>query len=467
MTGEPFIPEKITVHLGAPNDSSARNIDVDFPTYVKNVASSELYPTWPEAALRANIYAIISYALNRYYTEWYRSRGYDYDITNKTQWDQAFVENRNIYEPISQIVDEIFDEYIVRDGSAIPLAAKFCDGRQTQCDGLSQWGSVEYARQGLGPYDILTKFYGNDINIVEAKEVKPAEDESYPGTPLQLGSNGPDVERMQISLNSISNNYPAIPKIYPVSTVYDLNTENAVKKFQEIFNLPETGVIDKATWYKIIYIYTSVMHLAELDAERLSLEEITVDRPPELKNGDSGVWVKRLDYYLRVISAYYRDLETLPAADEFFGPDTERVLKAFQGIYGLPQTGIADEETWNEIYRAYRGIADNVPLEYTGENAPLYPGTYLTQGVENEYVQLMQEYLAYIAETMPDIPAPGITGYYGPQTEAAVTAFQKHVGLPVTGDIGVATWNEIAKLYSDLYYGYLRQPGQFPGYTIS
>jgi peptidoglycan hydrolase-like protein with peptidoglycan-binding domain len=271
---------------------------------------------------------------------------------------------------------------------------------------------------------------------------------------------------MQIQLNSISNNYPAIPKITPVSTIFDLNTANAVRKFQEVFNLPQTGRIDSATWYKIIYIYTSVKKLAELDSQGLSLDEITVERPPELKKGDEGVWVKRLDYYLKVVSAYYREMETLSANDEFFGEETENVLKSFQSIYGLPATGVADETTWNELYRAYKGIADNVPLEYTGQNAPLYPGTYLTQGITSDYVALIQQYLSYLSDTYPEIPKIPVTGYYGPQTEAAVTAFQKMAGLPVTGDIGVATWNEITRLYSDLYYGYTRQPGQFPGYTI-
>ncbi|MDR0947557.1 MAG: peptidoglycan-binding protein [Ruminococcus sp.] len=465
MVGEPFIPENLTVHLGSPNDTSARNIVVPFPQYVKNVASSELYPSWPENALRANIYAIISFALNRYYTEWYRSKGYNFDITSDTQYDQKYIENRSIYEPISVLVDEMFNDYLVRDGSQIPMASRFCDGRQVQCEGLSQWGSVDLANQGYIPYDILRYYYGDDINIIRNADVRTGE-ESYPGKVLELGSNGPEVEQMQMHLNSIANNYPAIPKITPVSTIYDLNTANAVTKFQEIFNLPQTGRIDQATWYKIIYIYTSVKKLAELDSEGLSLDEITVERPPELKKGDEGVWVKRLDYYLKVISAYYREMETLSQNDEFFGEETENVLKSFQSIYGLPVTGIADETTWNELYRAYKGIADNVPLEYTGQNAPLYPGTYLTQGITSDYVALIQQYLSYLADTYPDIPKIPVTGYYGPQTEAAVTAFQKRAGLPVTGDIGVATWNEITRLYSDLYYGYTRQPGQFPGYTI-
>jgi peptidoglycan hydrolase-like protein with peptidoglycan-binding domain len=468
MVGEPFIPETITVHLGRPDDASARNVTMDFPLYVKNVASSELYPTWPEAALRANIYAIISFALNRYYTEWYRSRGYDFDITNTTQYDQAFVENRSIYEPISEIVDEIFNSYIVRDGSIVPMATRFCDGRQSQCEGLTQWGSVEYANQGLGPYDILTKFYGNDINIVTDAPVRtPDTDTSYPGEPLSLGSNGPPVERMQRELNAISNNYPAIPKISPVSNVYDLPTQSAVKKFQEVFNLPATGVIDSATWYKIIYIFTSVKKLAELDSIGASLAEQTVVTAPEMKLGDTGIWVRRLDYILAVISSYYRDVKTLPVDNDVFGEDTEASVKSFQKLFGLPETGVVDRVTFQEMREAYNGIAENVPLEYIGENVPLFPGDYLTQGITSEYVRVIQEYLSYLSDTYPDIPDVEVTGYYGPQTEASVRAFQQHFGLPITGDVGIATWDAITELYTELKYGYTKRPGQFPGYIIS
>jgi peptidoglycan hydrolase-like protein with peptidoglycan-binding domain len=468
MVGEPYIPEQITVHLGRPDDTSARNVTMDFPLYVKNVASSELYPDWPEAALRANIYAIISFALNRYYTEWYRSRGYDFDITNNTQYDQAFVENRSIYEPISEIVDEIFNQYVVRDGSIVPMATRFCDGRQSQCEGLTQWGSVEYAKQGLGPYDILTKFYGKDINIVTNAPVRsPDTVASYPGEPLTLGSSGPPVERMAMNLNTIGNNYPAIPKITPVSNVFDLSLEKAVRKFQEIFNLPQTGVIDNATWYKIIYIYTSVKKLAELDSVGASLNEQTVERLPEMKLGSTGIWIRRLDYLLAVVSSYYSGIDDLATNNDEFGEDTERSVKSFQKVFGLPVTGVVDSTTWGELLRAYRGIVENVPLEYTGENIPLFPGSYLTQGMTSEYVRLIQEYLSFLSATYPEIPDVDITGYFGPQTEAAVRAFQTRFGLPVTGDIVLATWDAITELYTELKFGYTKRTGQYPGYTIS
>lgn len=173
MTGEPFIPEKITVHLGAPDDRSAMNVTVNFVDYIKNVGSSELYPTWPESALRANLYAIISFALNRIYTEWYPSRGYDFDITNDTRYDQYYVHGRDIFQPISDIVDEIFNNYIRRQGSVEPLFASYCDGVRTQCEGLKQWGTVDLAEQGYIPYRILTYYYGDNIDIVQNAPLRP------------------------------------------------------------------------------------------------------------------------------------------------------------------------------------------------------------------------------------------------------------------------------------------------------
>ena len=204
MTGEPYIPRFITVHLGAP-DSNAQNVTVTFPDYIKNVASSEIYPTWPENALRANIYAQISYALNRIYTEWYRSMGYDFDITNSTRYDQSYTHNRDIYENISAIVDDIFNDYLRRPGSIEPFFAQYCNGTTVTCDGLSQWGTVPLAQNGYTPYEILTSFYGSDLEIVRDAPVRILTPSS-PGIPLRLGDAGNDVNLKQVQLNRISRN---------------------------------------------------------------------------------------------------------------------------------------------------------------------------------------------------------------------------------------------------------------------
>src|SRR5699024_6986566 len=239
----PVIPETITVHLGLPN-TAAENVTVSFPDYVKNVASSEIYPTWDESALRANILAIMSYALNRVYTEYYPSRGYDFDITNTTARDQAFVSGRSYFENISRLVDEILGSYIRRQGSVEPLAAKFCNGTTSTCDGLSQWGSEALAQEGLNSFEILQFYYGDDIEIVTNAPIEGVT-ESYPGTPLRLGSTGPAVTVIQVSLNRIAQSYPAIPKIDPVDGIFGPQTEEAVKVFQQIFSLDPDGIVGR------------------------------------------------------------------------------------------------------------------------------------------------------------------------------------------------------------------------------
>ncbi|MDR1673996.1 MAG: peptidoglycan-binding protein, partial [Oscillospiraceae bacterium] len=431
MHPEPFVPEIITVHLGYPS-SDAKNVDVYFPDYVKNVASSEVYPTWPEEAIVANVHAIVSLALNRIFTEWYRSKGYDFDITSSTQYDMQYVDGRNIFQNISDIVDKIFNIYVRKKGSAEPYFTSFCDGRTVQCDGMSQWGTVPLAEQNLSAFDILKRYYGDNIELVQAP-VAPDE-ESYPGTGLELGSYGPDVTLLQLKLNRISNAFPAIPKIPELDGTFDLPVENAVKAFQKAFNLAETGVVDRSTWYKIMNIYTSVTHLAELSSEGLNLSELPMPYFDVLKVGDSSDTVGRLQYYLSVIGAYYSGIQP-SKVDNYFGTVTEESVKSFQKIFGEPETGEVDKDLWYEIENAYEGITEAVPFKLSGY-IPLYPGMVLTEGMENKYVKLIQQYLTFINKTYPDIPAVNDTGYYGPITRDAVTAFQRHFGITQRGMIG-------------------------------
>lgn len=463
---EPFIPESITVHLGRPDNASAENVTLSFPDYIKNVASSELYPTWPDAALRANIYAIISFTLNRVFTEWYPSQGYDFDITNSIQFDQSFFKDRDIYEPIAQIVDDIFNEYIVRQGSIEPLFAVYCDGREVaDCGGLTQWGTVSLAQQGLGAYDILTSFYGDDIDIVTNTDIRPNAP-SYPNEPLMLGSGGNDVVRIRRELNRISSNYPAIPKIPTTGTVYDSATEAAVRKFQEIFNLPQSGIVDKATWYRIHYIYTSVKKLSQLASEGLTLEETAAVFPERLASGASGVAVRYLQYYLSVVGAYYSNVLPVEITGSFDAA-TENSVRSFQQVFGLPQNGIVDREVWNSLDDAYLGIVENVPLNEDSRDPILFPGFILTEGTTSPYVRILQEYLTYLNQFYPTIPEIQPTGFFGPLTRQAVTEFQRIFGLPQNGSVGADTWNRISEIYSEHRFGYVRRAGQNPGYTIS
>ena len=268
---------------------------------------------------------------------------------------------------------------------------------------------------------------------------------------------------MQIYLNRISRNYPAIPKIPSVDGIFDTATESAVKKFQEVFGLAVTGVVDQATWDKITYIYTSVKHIAELDSEGVRLEEIAPDYE-NLRFGMQSVAVSVLQYYLAVIGAYYEAVSPVEITG-YFGEMTEKSVKSFQRVFGLPQTGEVDRATRNDIYRAYQGILDSVPPDYT--EVALYPNTVLKEGITNDSVRIIQEYLTFIHETYPNIPAVNNTGYFGTLTKQAVIEFQKQFGINPTGIVGAVTWDRIAEVYSDLKYGFDKRPYQNPGYTIT
>ena len=362
----PVIPETITVHLGLPN-TAAENVTVSFPDYVKNVASSEIYPTWDESALRANILAIMSYALNRVYTEFYPSRGYDFDITNTTARDQAFVNGRSYFENISRLVDEMIGSYIRRTGTVEPLAAKFCNGTTSTCDGLSQWGSEALAQEGLDSVEILRFYYGDDIEIVTNAPMAGIT-ESYPGTPLRVGSRGPDVTVVQTSLNRIGQNYPAIPKVSPVDGIFGPQTEAAVKAFQQIFSLDPDGIVGRATWYQIVRVYVAVLKLAELQSEGQRFFFIQ-EYPEFLSLGDTGVLVEQLQYMLSVLSSFLPQVPD-PGMSGIFDNATLNAVRGFQRYAGLPVTGSVGEATWDAIFEQFNSVDITV-----FDNGALFPGT--------------------------------------------------------------------------------------------
>lgn len=353
-TVTPFVPQRITVHLGAPN-TLAENVTVNFVDYIKNVASSEIYPTWEESALRANILAIVSFALNRVYTEFYRSRGYDFDITNNTAYDQAFVNGRSFFTNISRLVDGMFNDYIRRPGFVEPLAAKYCNGTTVTCEGMSQWGSQELAQQGYNSVQILRSYYG-DIEIVTNAPVRNYTS-SYPGTPIRRGNIGPYVVVIQTELNRISQNYPAIPKIPQIDGIFGEKTEAAVRKFQEIFNLQADGIVGQATWYELVRLYSAVTNLSELLSQGQTYYNIAWAGPMPIQQGDRGIRVEQLQYMLRVLSAYINEIPNI-AIDGIFGPATRSAVLAAQRRFGLPQTGSVDFDTWEAIFNQFTGIED-------------------------------------------------------------------------------------------------------------
>ena len=257
------VPQTVVVHDGVPTNTSAANYYVPYRDYIKNVASSEIYATWPRSTIVANVLAIMSFTLNRVYTEWYRNQGYDFTITSSTAYDHKWIYGRNIFESISVVVDDIFDNYLSRPGVKQPILTQYCDGRKVRCPGwMTQWGSCELGEAGYSPIEILRNFYGDDMYINTAEQISgiPA---SWPGYDLKIGATGDKVRQLQEQLDAISSVYTAIPDISP-DGIYGPATAEAVRKFQSIFGLPQTGVVDFATWYKISHIYVGITRIAEL-----------------------------------------------------------------------------------------------------------------------------------------------------------------------------------------------------------
>ncbi len=439
----PVIPEYITVHLGPP-DSAAENIRVPFIDYIKNVASSEIYPTWPETALRANILAQISFTLNRVYTEFYRARGYDFDITNSTAYDQSFVKGRDIFENISRIVDNTFNDYIVRQGSVEPLFAAYCDGREVQCRGLSQWGSVTLAEQGLLPYEILQNYYGDNIDIIYNAPVESVTG-SYPGVPLSPGDIFEEVRIIQYELNRISDNYPSIPKIPTVNGFYDAQTEAAVRAFQSVFNLNVDGIVGKATWYQIKAIYNAVKRLADVSSEGVSEEEARAAFDSELEEGDSGVNVRTLQIYLATL-AFFDGSYPAVDVDGVFGPSTRTAVEYVQRSNGLPVTGVVDRPTWTVLSRLYADAVANIPERFGIDAIEIYPGRAVGVGSVGREVEDLQNLINRAAAAGAPIPSVAVDGVFGRSTESAVLAAQRNGGLVPNGIVGAATWSYIAQL---------------------
>ena len=466
MISYPIIPEKIVVHLGAP-DSDAENVIESFSDYIKNVASSEIYPTWPKEAIKANVLAQISVALNRVYTEYYRSRGRDFDITSSPAYDQTYVYQRNVYDTVSEIVDEVFNSYIKRQNYVEPLFATFCDGVEVKCSGLEQWGSVELANQGLSAFEILKRYYGNDIELVENVPVENIS-ESAPLVPLGEGDVGFEIELLQRKLNRISLNYPGIPKIYPVDGFFDASTTDAVKKFQEVFDLTQDGIVGRNTWYRIQLVYNAVKNLSTVNSEGLKIDELQTQYTQDFSEGDASGGVITLQYYLNYVSLFVPTVIP-PQIDGVFGPGTRSSVISFQKTYGLEETGVVDRRVWETLQNTYYNYLSSVAFEFRDGEALPFPGRVLRPGLSGADVAALQRYLNYISENAyPGIAKNNPDGVFGPTTAAAVREFKRIFNLG--GDperVSVETWDKITNLYEDLYRGNNVREGQYPGRVIS
>lgn len=464
MIDYPVIPEKIVVHLGAP-DSDAPNISENFAEYIKNVASSEIYPTWPREAIKANIFAQISVALNRVYTEFYRSGGRDFDITSSPAYDQTYIYQRNIFANISEIVDDIFNSYIRRNGFIEPLFAAFCDGVEVECNGLSQWGSVDLAENGYDALRILKNYYGEDIEIIDNVRVASI-DASAPSVVLREGDAGRDIELIQLRLNRISGNFPGIPKIYPVDGFFDVSTTNAVKKFQEVFNLTVDGIIGKSTWYRIQNVYNGVKRLQNVNSEGLRIQDISTQYTDVLQEGDASGGVITLQYYLDYISTFVPTVLGV-SPDGSFGAITRESVISFQKTYNLEENGIVDRVVWERIQNTYYSLIASVPFEFSEGVLLPFPGRVLRPGAEGDDVRALQEYLNFIARTYQTIPTLTVDGIFGNATSEAIREFKRLFDIPGDAErVSVQTWNAIMNIYEDLYNGAIAREGQYPGYVI-
>ena len=454
-----IIPKNITVHLGKPA-ASARNVTVSFRRYIANVASSEVYPTWPESALRANIHCQISLALNRIYTEWYPSRGYSFNITNSTSYDQYYVHGRTVFDVMVRLTDDIFNTYLRKTGTVNPYYSEYCDGKSVTCPGLKQWGTVTLAKQGKTPLQILKYYYGSNIEIVRTNNIQ-AIPQSYPGSPLRQGDSGTAVFTLQRQLNRIAKDYPFIGKL-TVDGVFGPRMVSTVKTFQRQFNLTADGVVGRQTWYKISYIYVSVKDLAELTSEGETSSGTLSDGSwggTALRTGSTGSAVEQVQFWLNTLAQYESAIPSL-AVDGRYGAATASAVRAFQRRYGLTVDGVVGRETWNAIYNEFRSIqSDNGT-----PNA--YPGTALREGASGQNVRLVQFWLKIAHTVYSRLNDLTVDGRFGAATTAAVKRFQTYFGLTSDGVVGRTTWNKLYEVYNDIANKLLSsslRPGEYPG----
>ena len=454
-----IIPKNITVHLGKPA-ASARNVTVSFRSYIANVASSEVYPTWPESALRANIHCQISLALNRIYTEWYPSRGYSFNITNSTSYDQYYVHGRTVFDVMVRLTDDIFNTYLRKTGTVNPYYSEYCDGKSVTCPGLKQWGTVTLAKQGKTPLQILKYYYGSDIEIVRTNNIQ-AIPQSYPGSPLRQGDSGTAVFTLQRQLNRIAKDYPFFGKL-TVDGVFGPRMVSTVKTFQRQFNLTADGVVGRQTWYKISYIYVSVKDLAELTSEGETSSGTLSDGSwggTALRTGSTGSAVEQVQFWLNTLAQYESALPSL-SVDGRYGAATASAVRAFQRRYGLTVDGVVGRETWNAIYNEFRSIqSDNGT-----PNA--YPGTALREGASGQNVRLVQFWLKIAHTVYSRLNDLTVDGRFGAATTAAVKRFQTYFGLTSDGMVGRTTWNKLYEVYNDIANKLLSsslRPGEYPG----
>ena len=410
--------------------------------------------------MRANIHCQISLALNRIYTEWYPSRGYSFNITNSTSYDQYYVHGRTVFDVMVRLTDDIFNTYLRKTGTVNPYYSEYCDGKSVTCPGLKQWGTVTLAKQGKTPLQILKYYYGSNIEIVRTNNIQ-AIPQSYPGSPLRQGDSGTAVFTLQRQLNRIAKDYPFLGKL-TVDGVFGPRMVSTVKTFQRQFNLTADGVVGRQTWYKISYIYVSVKDLAELTSEGETSSGTLSDGSwggTALRTGSTGSAVEQVQFWLNTLAQYESAIPSL-AVDGRYGAATASAVRAFQRRYGLTVDGVVGRETWNAIYNEFRSIqSDNGT-----PNA--YPGTALREGASGQNVRLVQFWLKIAHTVYSRLNDITVDGRFGAATTAAVKRFQTYFGLTSDGVVGRTTWNKLYEVYNDIANKLLSsslRPGEYPG----
>lgn len=395
--------------------------------------------SWPEEALRANIIAQVSLALNRIWTEWYPSRGYSFNITGSPGYDQAYVNGRTVFAVMERLTAELFNTFVQRSGDAEPYFTEYCDGKTVTCPGMKQWGTVDRAREGLNALQILRYYYGNRVQLVTTNNIA-AIPSSYPGSPLRRGNTGTNVRILQKQLSRIAKDYPSFGKP-AVTGTFDEATENSVKKFQKQFGLTADGIVGKATWYKISYIYVSIKDLAELTSEGETAEGIqsaggwpgTV-----LRRGSTGSSVEQVQFWLSDLAQFDSSLVRV-SVDGSYGAATERAVRAFQQKQNLTADGVVGQTTWNALYAAWVDAQSDL-------GGTAWPGTALRRGDTGMEVRLVQFWLRLAADNYSALRTVTVDGSYGAATVSAVTAFQSLFGLTADGVVGRSTWNKLKEV---------------------
>ena len=399
---------------------------------------------WPEQALRANIHCQISLALNRIYTEWYPSKGYTFNITNSTSYDQYYVHGRTVFEVMVRITDDIFNTYLRKRGTVNPYYSEYCDGKSVTCPGLKQWGTVTLANNGRSALQILRYYYGSDIEIVRTSNIQSIP-QSYPGSPLRQGDSGTAVFTLQRQLNRITKDYPFLGKL-TVDGVFGSRMAATVRAFQKQFNLTADGVVGRQTWYKISYIYVSVKDLAELTSEGEASSGTLSDGTwggTTLRTGSSGTAVRELQFYLYLMSAYESSIPPV-SIDGKFGADTERAVRAYQRFAGLTVDGVVGRTTWNSLYGRASQLRSSGPV-VTLKRLP-YPGTPLTVGSSGNAVLYYALLLQRIAYYFDSVENPPLSDQYTDETAAATRSAQQLLGLEQTGIADADTWTAVEAL---------------------